>query len=63
MMNTAANALENQMRKGKEGADIPTDIANPAIDPKRYADPSGERMLALTWEGANNVQLSESNSS
>lgn len=57
-MNTAANTLEHQMRKDAEGqADIHTDVANPASEPQKYADPSMEKMKALAWQGANDVQM------
>jgi len=57
-MNAAANALESTMRKGAEDqAHIATDVANPASNPEKYADPSGEKMKALAWQGANDVQM------
>ena len=60
-MNAAANALESTMRKGAEGqAHIATDVANPASNPEKYADPSGEKMKALAWQGANDVQMGQS---
>ncbi len=57
MMNAAANTLENVLRKGDGQADIRTDVANPASNPEQFADPSREKMKALTWQGANRVQL------
>lgn len=60
MMNAAANALENVLRKGDGQADVRTDVANPASNPEQYADPSREKMKALTWQGANRVQIVDS---
>ncbi|KAG8755916.1 hypothetical protein FRC14_003542 [Serendipita sp. 396] len=58
-MNTAANILENTMRKGDGQASITTDVANPASNPEKYADPSMTKMKALAWQGANDVQMGE----
>jgi hypothetical protein len=58
-MNAAANAAEKLMRKGEAGADVTTDVANPASNPQKYADPSGEKMQALAWMGANDVQMGQ----
>lgn len=33
------------------------DITNPARDRAKYADPSGETMLALVWNGKNTVNV------
>lgn len=33
------------------------DITNPARDRAKYADPSGEMMKALVWEGKNTVAV------
>lgn len=56
-MNIVANFLEGQMRKGRGQAAIHTDVANPASDPQRYADPGMEKMRALAWQGANDVRM------
>lgn len=58
-MNTASNVLEAVMRRGDGQADIRTDVSNPAKNPAEYADPSGEKMRALTWQGKYNVQVGE----
>ena len=34
-------------------------LTNPAKDAEKYADPSGEKMKALVWNGKNNVKLME----
>ncbi|KAF8471214.1 alcohol dehydrogenase [Kalaharituber pfeilii] len=67
-MNTAANITERVLRPGQEGAsapaqgpDVTTDISNPARDTSKYADPSGETMKAVVWQGANKVELVETN--
>ncbi|KAL6874421.1 GroES-like protein [Trichoderma longibrachiatum] len=36
-----------------------TDIANPAREGGKYADPSGEKMKALVWMGKNDVRVVE----
>lgn len=59
-MNAAANTLEHAMRKGEGQAHVTTDVANPAANPEKYADPSGEKMRALAWQGVNDVQMVES---
>jgi hypothetical protein len=33
------------------------DVSNPGLDRAKYADPSGEMMKALCWEGKNNVKV------
>ncbi|KZF24773.1 GroES-like protein [Xylona heveae TC161] len=35
------------------------DVTNPAKDRAKYADPSGEKMKALVWEGKNSVAVRE----
>lgn len=42
----------------RDNAIIEKDVSNPALDRKKYADPSGETMKALAWMGKNDVQLS-----
>jgi threonine dehydrogenase-like Zn-dependent dehydrogenase len=34
-------------------------LTNPAKDPEKYADPSGEKMKALIWNGKNSVKVVE----
>ncbi|RVX72790.1 hypothetical protein B0A52_03143 [Exophiala mesophila] len=34
-------------------------LSNPAKDPSKYADPSGEKMKALIWNGKNDVKVVE----
>ncbi|KAL9026334.1 MAG: hypothetical protein Q9196_004984, partial [Gyalolechia fulgens] len=40
-----------------EGAVTEQDMTNPDRDREKYADPSGEKMKALVWNGKNDVQL------
>merc|ERR1712072_538239 len=35
------------------------DITNPGRDRAKYADPSGETMIALVWNGTNSVKMEE----
>ncbi|BGP12645.1 hypothetical protein JCM10213v2_000562 [Rhodosporidiobolus nylandii] len=57
-MNAAANAVEGLMSK-PDPVDT-TSFANPKEDPAAFADPSGEKMQALVWEGKNSVAIRES---
>lgn len=41
----------------RDNAIIEQDVSNPAIDRSKYADPSGETMKALLWEGKNTVKV------
>lgn len=52
----AANLLEKAMGH-LDGAATEQDVSNPARDREKYADPSGEKMKALVWNGKNDVQL------
>ncbi|KDE03840.1 hypothetical protein MVLG_05724 [Microbotryum lychnidis-dioicae p1A1 Lamole] len=55
-MNTASNII------GHHIGDAPTateHFSNPAADKQRFADPSGANMLALAWQGKNNVEMIE----
>lgn len=52
----AANYVEKVMGHGDNAA-IEQDISNPALDRKKFADPSGETMKALVWEGKNKVAV------
>jgi hypothetical protein len=40
-----------------DNATTEQDITNPAIDRAKYADPSGETMKALVWNGKNSVKV------
>ncbi|GAA5857052.1 hypothetical protein JCM8547_007933 [Rhodosporidiobolus lusitaniae] len=56
-MNAAANALDNAMNPPKE-VDT-TAYANPDADKEKFADPSGEKMKALIWDGKYKVHVGE----
>ncbi|KAI9744415.1 MAG: hypothetical protein M1818_001944 [Claussenomyces sp. TS43310] len=43
----------------QDNAIIEQDITNPALDRAKYADPSGETMQALVWNGKNSVKVQE----
>lgn len=66
-MNAVANVAERVLREGHDGATAPnpsldnitTDINNPGNNSGRYADPSGEKMKALVWNGKNSVEVGE----
>jgi len=51
-----AAALVEKLIGHNPGAVTGQDIANPNIDRTKYADPSGEEMQALTWQGKNTVE-------
>ena len=54
----SSNLVEKLMRKDDAHAGVETDIANPANNPAKFADPSGEKMRALTWQGKHDVRMS-----
>ena len=51
-----ANILEKAMGH-VEGGVTEQDVSNPDRDREKYADPSGEKMKALVWNGKNSVEL------
>lgn len=54
----AAGLLEKML--GHTGdATTEQNLANPSNDPGKYADPSGEKMKALIWNGKNSVSVVE----
>ena len=55
-MSQAANKVEDVI--GHTGdATTEQNMSNPARDVPKYADPSGEKMLALVWNGKNSVKI------
>jgi hypothetical protein len=52
----AASLIEKALGHG-DNATTAQDVTNPAQDPQKYADPSGEKMKALVWMGKNSVKL------
>lgn len=57
-MSQAANLLEKALGHGGT-ATTEQDLTNPNRDPGKYADPSGEKMKALVWNGKNDVRVIE----
>ncbi|GAA5992003.1 hypothetical protein JCM10908_000691 [Rhodotorula pacifica] len=57
-MNAAANAAEKVMNAMP--TTIHTHLSNPAQQKEEFADPSGEKMKALVWEGKMKVRVAES---
>src|ERR1700677_1935456 len=57
-LSQAASLLEKTIAHTGDASTEQT-MSNPANDPGRYADPSGENMKALTWEGKNTVRVIE----
>lgn len=53
-----ANLLEKALGHG-DNAVVEQDMTNPSRDREKYADPSGEKMKALVWNGKNSVQLGQ----
>ncbi|KAI4164007.1 MAG: hypothetical protein LQ342_002504 [Letrouitia transgressa] len=53
-----ANLLEKALGHG-DNAVVEQDMTNPSRDREKYADPSGEKMKALVWNGKNSVQIVE----
>ena len=57
-LSQAAGLLEKVI--GHTGdATTEQNLSNPANDPGKYADPSGEKMKALVWNGKNSVSVVE----
>ncbi len=57
-LSQAANLIEKII--GHTGdATTEQNLSNPDRDPGKYADPSGEKMKALVWEGKNTVRVIE----
>jgi len=57
-MSQAAAGVEKLLGHGDNAATA-QDITNPGRDRQKYADPSGETMQALTWQGKNSVKVSK----
>jgi hypothetical protein len=55
-INAATNVLEKVIGHDAKG-DITMDVSNPGQEGGKYADPSGEKMKALTWYGKNDVRV------
>ena len=60
-MSQAALGVEKLLGHG-DNATTAQDVTNPGKDRAKYADPSGEMMKALTWQGKNTVKVSKYNS-
>jgi hypothetical protein len=57
-LSQAAAAVEKLLGHGGE-ATTEQNLTNPSKDPEKYADPSGEKMKALVWNGKNSVKVIE----
>ncbi|KAK4937240.1 hypothetical protein LTR10_022072 [Elasticomyces elasticus] len=57
-LSQAAAMVEKIIGHGGE-ATTEQNLSNPAKDPGKYADPSGEKMKALVWNGKNSVKVVE----
>ena len=57
-LSQAANLLEKALGHGGE-ATTEQNLSNPDRNPEKYADPSGEKMKALVWNGKNDVKVIE----
>ncbi|KAK5462939.1 hypothetical protein LTS15_002651 [Exophiala xenobiotica] len=57
-LSQAAAVVESLIGHGGE-ATTEQNLSNPAKDPSKYADPSGEKMKALVWNGKNSVKVVE----
>jgi hypothetical protein len=51
-----ANLAEKAMGHG-DNATTEQNLSNPARERQKYADPSGETMKALVWQGKNTVEV------
>ncbi|ETN44635.1 uncharacterized protein HMPREF1541_10305 [Cyphellophora europaea CBS 101466] len=57
-LSQAAALVEKVIGHGGE-ATTEQNLTNPSKDPGKYADPSGEKMKALVWNGKNSVKVIE----
>ena len=57
-LSQAAAYLEKAIGHGNN-ANTEQDLTNPSKDAEKYADPSGEKMKALVWNGKNDVKVIE----
>ncbi|KAI1615870.1 alcohol dehydrogenase [Exophiala viscosa] len=57
-LSQAAALVEKIIGHGGE-ATTEQNLSNPSKDPSKYADPSGEKMKALVWNGKNSVKIVE----
>lgn len=57
IQNFAAKKVEAVLGHDNRNVITQTDISNPDRDGGKYADPSGEKMKALTWMGKNDVRV------
>ncbi|XMA17908.1 hypothetical protein WAI453_010699 [Rhynchosporium graminicola] len=55
-LSQAAALLEKAVGHGSNAVTA-QDITNPGRDRAKYADPSGEMMQALVWNGKNSVKM------
>ena len=55
-LSQAASLVEKALGHG-ENATTEQDVTNPARNREKYADPSGETMKALVWNGKNSVKV------
>lgn len=55
-MTQAANLVEKALGH-MDNASTEQNVSNPARDRAKYADPSGETMKALVWNGKNSVKV------
>lgn len=58
MLSQAANLVEKTVGHA-DNVVTQQDLSNPASDRAKYADPSGETMRALTWQGKNSIRVVE----
>jgi len=61
-LSQAASLLEKVIGHN-DSAITEQDVTNPARDRTKYADPSGEMMMALVWRGKNSVAVGNDDSS
>ena len=57
-LSQAAGFVEKLIGHGGE-AETEQNLSNPSKDAEKYADPSGEKMKALVWNGKNSVKVIE----
>lgn len=56
-LNQGAKMMESAIGHDDKDRAVTTDVSNPEREGGKYADPSGEKMLALAWMGKNDVRV------
>lgn len=56
-LNQGAKMMESAIGHDDQDRAVTTDVSNPDREGGKYADPSGEKMMALAWMAKNDVRV------